>query len=431
MQITAKGGFPINLNILIIDDLILPEKSAADSAKKTVFYRLLEENYKRRLALARDFSSLGANVLLLRLDEIRSENFPPFEYREISGISQVFVPVSARKGNLLFRPKELLDFCGKLFDNSLGLSGLFKPDVVISGGVLPFSGKAAAKIAESAGAMLISEFSCSPAELLLKLGLCSAINPVLTVLKASIRHALRKSEGIISLFPMVSTSFGDIPKVFPMEYSAFEPEYSPTDEAKRKRDILSAFGEGETFVLAFPGNLESGFSIGELISVCSELGNKFALVFCGKGSKKAMYKKLVSEKGYKNIYFMDEISEEEAPFVLSAADGIFLSEDGFSKGLASDSKRFFSVFGAGRPIIASSVYHSEIFRKSCGTIITKPKNKDSTRLGIKTLMKMQKADRDILGRANRDFAEKNSAKNFSAGYFSIIENLLTQKESKK
>lgn len=419
------------MNILIIDDLLLPEKSAADSAKKAVFYRLMEENYKRRLSLAREFSSLGANVLLLRLDEIRNGDLPPFEYREVFGISQVFVPVCIRKGSLLFRPKELLDFCRKLDDNSLGLSGLFKPDVVISGGVLPFAGKAAAKIAESSGAVLINEFACSPAEILQKLGVCSPLNPVLSVLKASIRHALRKSDGIIALFPGFSSAFGDIPRVFPMEYSDFNPEYTPTDEAKRKRDILSAFGEGETFVLAFPGEVESGFSIGELISVCSELGNKFALVFCGKGSKKAAYKKFVSEKGFKNIYFMDEVTEEEAPFVLSDADGIFLSEDEFSKGLASDSRRFFAVFGAGRPIIASSVYHSEIFRKSGGTIIIRPKNKDSIRLGIKTLMEMPKADRDILGRANRDFAEKNSAKNFAAGYFSIIENLLTQKESKK
>ena len=44
---------------------------------------------------------------------------------------------------------------------------------------------------------------------------------------------------------------------------------------------------------------------------------------------------------------------------------------------------------------------------------------------------MAEADRDILGASNRNFYEKNSPENFAKEYFSLFDNLLSQKENKK
>lgn len=424
-----KGGFP--LNILIIDDMSVPEKNRANSAGRCEFFRLEEENFSRRLFLAKEFAKSGANVLLVRMERCRKNAEIPFCYSENEGISMVSVPVNAQKTSSMFSFRELMDFSGEIFDNGKSLGGLFSPDAVICSGLLPFYSGAAAKIAESAGAVLITELACSPAELLQKCGLCGALNPMLLVLKRAFRLAVRKSEGVIGLYPEFFAELSGAHGLYPMENSSFNAEYVPDDEAKRKKEVLSAFGEGETFVLACPNPLESGFSIEELIFVCAELGNKFALVFTGEGRRKSAFKKLVAEKGFTNIYFMDAVFEDEAPFVLSAADGIFLAENDLAKGFSSDSKRFFSAFGAKRPVIASAQHFSEFFRKSSGTIITKPKNKESIRLGIKTLMNMTAADRDVLGSACGNFAEKNSAKNFAAGYFQLIDNLIKQKENRK
>ena len=40
-------------------------------------------------------------------------------------------------------------------------------------------------------------------------------------------------------------------------------------------------------------------------------------------------------------------------------------------------------------------------------------------------------DRETLGRANREFFEKNSLQNFANDYFSLIDNFVKQKEIKK
>lgn len=418
------------MNILIIDDLLIFEKAWADSPKKAAFFRLMGENFRRRLFLAKEFENLGANVLLARIEPTQTDTESAFIYRESSGISQVFVPVKV-KGLKRLYAKELLAFCAGLSDNFKSLSGLFKPDVVIAAGVLPFCAAAAAKIAESAGAVLITELSCSPAELLKRLGLCSALDPVLMLINRSLKTVFKKSDAVIGLFPDAHLRFQNARGLYPMFSPAFYEEKPPSDEAKQQKENLSAFGEGNTFVLACPLPIESGFFLEELITVCSGFGNKFALVFLAEGSSKNALRRFISEKGITNVYFSDAVKPEDMSFVLSAADGIFLSENYYTKGLSAESELFFSAFCAGKPIIAGAEHFSELFRKSGGTIITKPRNRDSTRLGIKTLMDMSLSDREALGLSCKTFGEQNSKKDFALDYYSLMDNLVKQKEIKQ
>ena len=46
-------------------------------------------------------------------------------------------------------------------------------------------------------------------------------------------------------------------------------------------------------------------------------------------------------------------------------------------------------------------------------------------------MDMTEGDREILGLSCREFAEKNSSEVFAKDYFSLINNLVKQKEIKK
>ena len=94
-------------------------------------------------------------------------------------------------------------------------------------------------------------------------------------------------------------------------------------------------------------------------------------------------------------------------------------------------KRFFEALGAQKPVIAASEHWSDFFEKAGGAIIVKPRRKDSIALGIKALLSMGEADRETLGRANREFFEKNSIRNFAKENFSLFENFVKQKEIKK
>ena len=418
------------MNILIIDDMLVPESSGAENCRRAVFCRLVEENRKRRNFLCREFSRLGANVLLARLRLCKKDSPETFEYCEDMGTSQVFVGLPSKaKGGL--RLKELFCFNSLLTENGPSLGGLFTPDAVIAAGVLPGAVSAAAKIAETSGAVLITELSCSPAELLVRLRMASSINPMLKVLNRSCEGALRKSDAVLGFFPDAAKKFGGAHGFYPMLYPAPVLAEGPSEKAKMQREALLAFGEGGTFVLAFGDELENGRSIAELISTVGGFGDKFALVFPFGGAEKAFFKRFVAEKGITNVFFMEECEKAEAPFILSAADGIFLSESEFIKGSASESEGFFTALLAGRPVIACAEHNADFFRKAGGAIITKPRRKDSIRLGISTLLDMAESDRDILGRACRDFAEKNSPEAFARDYYSLIDNLVKQKEIKK
>ena len=91
------------LNILIIDDLFVPESAKANSSEKVLFCRAAKENSLRRVLLAKEFEKLGANVLLARLFLCKTEAPPSFEYSESDGVSQLFVKIPARKNKSFLR----------------------------------------------------------------------------------------------------------------------------------------------------------------------------------------------------------------------------------------------------------------------------------------------------------------------------------------
>lgn len=412
----------------MIDDILPFEKKGARFEKAPLFLRFSEESRKRRLFLAKEFSRLGANVMLIKIALCSKEAFPAFRYSEEDGISVLSVPVSIKEKPKSFPFRELFAFNAALSEAFAALSGLFAPDVVISAGFLPISVFAGAKIAEAAGAVLVTELSCSPAELLLKNGLCLPFEPVLTVLKRAENAAFSKSEAVLGFFPAAAERFGASKLLYPMRYPAPETEKTSSASALALRESLGAFGEGKTFVLACALPLEKGFSIPELMTVCGNFGDKFALVFLSGGTNREAYKRLASEKGLTNVFFMEPVPEEKIPFVLSAADGIFLSENEGIKGLCSEHECFFTSLLAGRPVIASAEYNADFFRKSGGAVIIKPKSKEGMRLGIKALMEMSEGDRNTLGLLNRKFAEENSPEKFARDYFSVLEKSVDQKE---
>ncbi|MBQ5897040.1 MAG: hypothetical protein IIW81_01095, partial [Oscillospiraceae bacterium] len=154
-------------------------------------------------------------------------------------------------------------------------------------------------------------------------------------------------------------------------------------------------------------------------------------VFVTEGTKKPYLKRFIAERGITNVFFTEESSRDEIPFILSGADGVFVSESDFGKGVFPEEKNFFEAFGAQKPVIAASEHWAEFFRKAGGAIIVKPRRKDSITLGIKALLNMSETDRETLGRANREFFEKNSIQNFAKENFSLFENFVKQKEIKK
>ncbi len=419
------------MNILIIDDLFVPEKAKADSARKTLFCRVSEENRKRQIFFGKEFQKYGANVLLIRLELVPENLNACFDFREEEGLSQLFVRIPAKRKKSFLRFRELFEFSAILSENSPSLSGIFSPDVVFCGGVLPFSVPAGTKIAKASDSVLITEVSCLPKEVLPSFGLCSALNPVLRFLSKAFEKAFFESHAVFGVFPKAETKFPGAHSLYPVVFPSKIPPESPSEKAEAAKEMLRSFGEGKTFVLAFCGEPEIGFSVEELILSAGNFGGKFALVFPFEGRKTPYFKRFSAEKGITNVFFPEDIPKEEIPFILSGADGIFVSESDFGKGFFPEQENFWNALGAQKPVIAASEHWADFFRKAGGVIITKPRRKDSITLGIKTLLGMNESDRETLGRANREFFEKNSAENFGKECFSLFDNFVKQKEIKK
>lgn len=416
------------MNILIIDDLLLPEPAKADSSGKAIFCRAAEENHKRRVLFIRELRKLGADVLLLRAELVRTDLTLSFEYRESEGIGCLFVKIPVGRKKSFLRLRELFQFGTAVFENSPGLSGIFSPDIVVSGGILPFSVPAGEKIAEGANAVFIPEIFCNAPAVLKNLSLAGKLSPINLCLKKNCFRAFEKSYSVLTFFPKASQIFTGAHNLCPMVFPALPERKTPSERAKVFKEILSSFGEGKTFVLAYSGELEEGYSIEELILSAGTFGDKFALVFVSEGLKKPCFKRFVAERGITNVFFLDDAPKGEESFFLSGADGIFVSEFSFGKGFFPEQERFWNALGAQKPVIAASEHWSDFFRRAGGVIITKPRRKDSITLGIKTLIGMGAQDRETLGRLNREFFEKNSLENFSKEVFSLFDNFLRQKE---
>lgn len=411
----------------MIDDLLLPEPARADSSEKAIFFRLAEENYKRRISFIKELRRRGADVILLRAKLIRNDAPLSFEYLESEGVCSLFIKIPAGRRKSYLRLRELFQFGTAVFENSPGLSGIFSPDIVLSGGVLPFSVAAGAKIAEGAGAVFISELSCH-SRALSNLSLAGKFGPVSGCLKKNVDAAFSKSHGVLTFFPKAGEIFSGAHNLYPMVFPHLPEREKPSEKALFQREMLASFREGKTFVLAYSGSLEDGYSIEELILSAGTFGNGFALVFLSEGIKKPYFKRFVAERGITNVFFVDDAPKGEESFFLSGADGIFVSESDLGKGLFPPEEAFWNALGAQKPVIAASAHCSDFFRRAGGVIITKPRRRDSITLGIKTLMEMSEHDRLTLGRVNREFFEKNSPENFSEEVFSLFENFVTQKE---
>ncbi len=414
----------------MIDSDILPDKTP-DSPEKKEIFRLIDENRKRRILLAKEFSSYGANVLLIRPELCFPSDRSPFEFSEENGISLLTVRINSKRRGKLLPLKESLLFSGALFDNSSCLSGIFLPDAVILGGSFCFCAGSGTKIAEESGAVLVSELSSFPKDILPRAGICFGTSPMLAVLKKSSYTAAEQSDAVLGFSPEIKKRFSGAHGFLPMDIPCTENKKEPSSDDFSLYEKLFAFKEGGTFVLTCPVFSKNDPSVEKLISVCGGFDGKFALVLLSADIDMRSYKRMVSEKGITNVFFLEGAKKQALPFILSASDGIFLYENKFIKGSAPCQPDYFSVFSSGRPVVAEAEYWTDFFRSSGGSIITKPRNKESLRLGIKALMDMSSSDRDILGNANREFFEKHSFENFAKEYFLLLDNLVKQKENRK
>lgn len=415
------------MNILIIDDGLSPAKSEHAPFGREAFARICEENLFRHRAFAAEAARLSDNLLFIRaVLEPMAEDAGIFEFRTCEGVSELIIRVPPGRSRAL-PLKGLFEFYSLLSENAPGIAGLFEPDAVICGGALPLGIFAAAKMARLSGAVLITEFCCSPEKILKRLRLSGGSFWLTAVLKKAAALAFEKSEAVIGLYPEFFREYTGHKNALQMLPPAHPLPKEPSNEAKLLRSSLEALAEGGIFTLCFCGKLERGRSLEELIRAAGDLDRRFSLMLIGSGDFKISLRRTAREAGVTNVTFLDEIPPEDFSFALSAAGAVFVSEQAELRGLGAEGGEFFASLAAGRPVLAAAEKHAEFF-KNAGAITVRPGDKNEISNGIKALFDMNTEEREILGRRAAGFAERHLPRPFAAGFRSAIENFVKQKE---
>lgn len=418
------------MNILIIDDGSgVFETSASVSQSGKTFLRLGKESFFDNLALARYFSESGDNVLLIRAALSENSGGEIFEYREQDEIPQLFIKPARSKSHRKFRFRELFEFSLLLYENAPGIAGLFKPDAIISGSFLPFPIPAAAKMARLSSAVLITELWCVPEKLLSKLKIFLPLGFGNNILSFFISVAFRKSDAVLGFSPKTLSLYPEKKNL--LGYVSPAPE-APKIHSKEAEDLyasLSAISGDGTFTIAYCGEIEKFRALDSLIAAVSGFDQKVELFIIGDGEYCAILKKAIRDGGIKNVTFCAGVPEKDIPYVLSAADSVFYSENSKISGICSESKEIFKALLSGKPVIAVSKNNREFLRKSGGAILITLEEREGIALAIMTLRSMSENDRLLLGRRGKEFAKFHSEKAFAENYRKLIDELYRQKEN--
>ena len=418
------------MNILIIDDgLGLPEKASLPSPAEEVFESLAAENFRRHLAFAKEISEMGDNALVIRaVPELMKEDAGIFEFREEEGVSHLIIRVGESRRGARLPFKGYLDFYNLLTSNAAGITGLFKPDAVIAGSLLPFGVFAGAKMARLGGCVLITELPCSPAELLRKLRLASPVSAVFPVLKKAVNAAFEKSDAVVGLYPEFFREFTGQRNALQMLVPAPPEPNSRSEDAKLLKASLEAAAEGEVFTLCFCGEVRKGLHLEELIKSAAGFDKKLSVLIIGGGNYKTTLRRIARESGATNVTFCDGIPREDIPFALSAAGGIFASENDMLKGLAFEHGEFFRALLAGRPVLAAAEKNAEFFRRCGGAVLASPPSAENIAAAIKELTAAKEGERELMGFRGKSFAKLHLPDSFSKAYRTAIDNFVKQKE---
>lgn len=416
------------MNILIIDDGLLPfDKSKAKAFGKTELLRLEHENAALIRELSAAFAARAQNVLFISAAEDGFAAPGHFEYSGEGGVLSLTASVEAKGGKNRFPFLKYTSFCRLLRQSAAVLSGLFKPDAVIFASFTPFCAAAAEQIAAASGAVLIAAVPCSFSEAFRRLCGGFFCAPMLSVLKRRSAAALRRA-AVFGFYPKLLQSYSGGRLVAPPP--AFLDK-KPSEEAVFVHDSIAALSGGEVFTVCYCGRLSSGLSLAALVSAAKGFGKRFLLAIVGNGDYKAELRRAARENGVNDICFYDGVPERDIPFVLSAADAVFIAESSIIKGSANEYGDFLRAFSAAKPTVAA-VRENAAFIKDCGgAVAVSPDDGESIAKAFSAIAAADGETRRLLGKACGEFAAKHSFNAFAEGFLSAVDTLVKSKEKQQ
>ena len=381
----------------------------------------------RLFYVAREFSRMGVNTLLISSDSNHLAKYPSsdksYNSEMYENLEHVWIKTKKySKSASLNRFMSWFDFELKLF--KLPRSKYLKPDVVIISSLSIFT--------IIYGAFLKLKYKCKlvfeirdiyPLTLTEEFGV-NKLHPMIIILGFLEKFGYRYSDLIVGTMPNlkqhVAERIGRAKDVF---YSPLGIHERWSNSLPFKNDSIDElFPDNDKFVVGYAGSMGTSNALHSFIQSIKKLSDNREIYFVlvGAGDLKNEFEEELSS--FENVVIGPKISQDDIPYFLSKCDVLYFS--------AHDSKiweygqslnKLIDYMMAGKPVIASySGYQSMLNEANSGLFIP-TKSEEAIIDAIHYFSKMSSQERIDMGAKGKDWIEQNhDYKVISENYYNKI-----------
>lgn len=369
----------------------------------------------RPFYLAKEWIKSGHDVTIvtaswIHIRDYQVETTENYQQEDIEGINYVWLKTPQYKDNGLERVLNIFTFVAQLFRYSHKLVKQFKPDIIINSNY-PLAAYPAQYIAKIAKAKFIHEVRDIWPLSLIELGSISPYHPFMMLMQLAENAAYRHADRVVSLLPKAQEHMqqhGMAPAKFAWIPNGINVDESKNIEADIPEIHQLAFDRLKKlgyFIVGYTGSYDMANCLPTVLEAAALLKNlPIAFVFVGKGLQVDNLKKISSELGLANIFFLPYVHKHTIPAILHRMDALVMAWRKlpiYRFGISPNKLMDYMI--SGKPIVhATAAGNDPVADSECGLSVP-PEDPQSLATAIETLMTMSSSERIEMGEKGQKY----------------------------
>ncbi len=384
--------------------------------------------------LAKYWLKMGHNITIVAASYSHVRTTQPlitesFNEEVIDGIKYIWLKTPSYSGNGAGRIWNMLVFVTRLFVFSKKIIKITRPEAVIASSTYPLDIFPVFRISKKSKAKLVFEvhdlWPLSPMEL----GNYSRFHPFILLIQYAENFAYRNSYKVVSMLPLAFShmemhglkphKFSYIPNG--IDISSWNSNVSIPDEYKILIQKLKS--ENRTIV-GYTGSIGIANALDSFVESAKLLvDEKISFLIVGNGPEKQMLIKKAKEYNLTNIFFLNPISKDFIPALLSEFDIVYIGlkrQKLFRFGISPN--KLIDYMMAARPVIQSIESGNNMVKEAeCG-FSARSEDPESIAAAILKLANYDKVTRDRMGLKGREYILRNNTyESLSKKFIKVLE----------
>jgi glycosyltransferase involved in cell wall biosynthesis len=384
--------------------------------------------------LAKYWLKMGHNITVVAASYSHVRTTQPlitesFTEEVIDGIKYIWLKTPAYRGNGPGRIWNMLVFVTRLFLFSKKIIKLNLPEAVIASSTYPLDIFPALRISKKSNSKLVFEvhdlWPLSPMEL----GNYSRFHPFILLIQYAENFAYKNSDKVVSMLPLALShmeTHGLIPHKFSyipngIDISSWNSKLSIPDEYKILIQKLKS--ENRTIV-GYTGSIGIANALDSFVESAKLLVNEnISFLIVGNGPEKQMLVKKAAEHNLTNIFFLNPISKDFIPALLSEFDIVYIGlkrQKLFRFGISPN--KLIDYMMAARPVIQSIESGNNLVKEAGCGFSARAEDPESIAAAILKLANYDKETRDEMGLKGREYILRhNTYESLSKKFIKVLE----------